>query len=156
MDLFSLIASCWAEIGVTLELQPTDEATIRNLERTRGHTHMIPYEGSSPHPGEAIWASWVSDGEANLSIVNDPYIDETYKMATRSTDPAEQARLFKELGQYAAEGMNYIVLPGENGTTYAWPWIKNYAGEIHARRLNGGDAFKYAWVDQQLKESMGF
>ena len=58
VDLFSLIASYWAEIGVTLELQPTDEATIRNLERTRGHTHMISYEGSSPHPGEAIWASW--------------------------------------------------------------------------------------------------
>ena len=28
VDLFSLIASYWAEIGVTLELQPTDEATI--------------------------------------------------------------------------------------------------------------------------------
>ena len=69
---------------------------------------------------------------------------------------AKANAMLKELGVYLDEQLFYIALPGANGATYVWPWIKNYEGEIMAQYVAGSGAFKYAWVDQNLKKSMGY
>jgi peptide/nickel transport system substrate-binding protein len=71
-------------------------------------------------------------------------------------DAEKATAMFKELNRYCVELAAYISIPEENVSIYWWPWIKNYEGEMSVGYLNGSLAFKYAWVDQNLKKEMGY
>jgi hypothetical protein len=37
-----------------------------------------------------------------------------------------------------------------------WPWVKNFYGGMEASAWNPDGFLAYAWIDQDLKDEMGF
>jgi len=45
----------------------------------------------------------------------------------------------------------------DRGVVYWWPWIKNYYGEVRLQDdCCWSQIMNYLWVDQDLKEEMGY
>ena len=72
------------------------------------------------------------------------------------TNPSEADATFKELMRYVYEqawAIPYFETPGSNGW---WPWLKNYHGEESMGFWNAPNWVNWAWVDKDLKKSMGY
>ena len=84
----------------------------------------------------------------------------------------EDAKIEKIVSTVDIDGMNRLtkqacvdlladvhVIPLQVGLDgyYWWPWIQNYAGEFNVADANEPvPLFARMWIDQGLKESMGF
>jgi len=155
VDIASMCVDNWSDIGIDITLRPTDSGTIRGYISALTHPAMMAWEDSSSTPAAAM-TSFIEEGFTNILIHRDPYTEATYAAAASAVDPVESNKHWKAVGAYVLNDAGFINLPGENGFAYGWPWIKNYEGEICPKYLCGADAFKYAWVDQVLKEDMGY
>ena len=96
--------------------------------------------------------------EGNSSNVNDPVFDAMLEAAEKVSTEEEQNLLARELNMYAIE-RHWGVLAGNviPWTSVTQPWVKGYNGEL----MLGDVQFEYTiaarlWIDQELKESMGF
>jgi peptide/nickel transport system substrate-binding protein len=49
-----------------------------------------------------------------------------------------------------------IPYPRAYNYTVWWPWLKNYHGEVSVGYLNGFSWATWAWLDQDMKKSMGY
>jgi peptide/nickel transport system substrate-binding protein len=49
-----------------------------------------------------------------------------------------------------------IPAPATPLNNFWWPWIKNYHGEASLGYDNTFNYTKYIWMDETLKESMGY
>ncbi|MCI3952431.1 MAG: transporter substrate-binding protein, partial [Burkholderiales bacterium] len=50
----------------------------------------------------------------------------------------------------------FLFLPRPRSFTVWWPWVKNYYGEISVSARRDAPVWARAWIDQDLKKSMGF
>jgi peptide/nickel transport system substrate-binding protein len=97
-------------------------------------------------------------GGYNLSYIDDKRLaDGRIQMMDLfgNNKDAEVAKLHKQLSQYIYEDAWVINTPVENRTTFWWPWLKNYHGELAVGILNPWGWNRWVWVDQGLKKSMG-
>ncbi|MCK4722233.1 MAG: ABC transporter substrate-binding protein, partial [Dehalococcoidia bacterium] len=65
-------------------------------------------------------------------------------------------QIHRELMPYLLEQAYVIQLPAPYGYRFWWPWVQNYSGEASVGFYNVGNYSKYVWIDQELKESMGY
>ena len=93
----------------------------------------------------------------NLPGWNDPKLDAMVEAALAADTVEEQKRLMKEVDWYKIENRGHvwgILVP----TWFAnWPWLKGFNGEGgmgNAGHL--GAIFSRLWLDQDLKEAMGY
>jgi peptide/nickel transport system substrate-binding protein len=49
-----------------------------------------------------------------------------------------------------------IPYPRPYSHTVWWPYLKNYHGETSVGYLNGFSWATFAWIDQDMKKSLGF
>ena len=62
----------------------------------------------------------------------------------------------------ATKAVTEMHLKSVNGTlrvscmVKGWPWVKNYGGELRAGANRPGPIYARIWIDQELKEEMGF
>jgi len=68
----------------------------------------------------------------------------------------EQTPVMKELSLFLLSRGIYIPLPSPKVNIYWWPWIKNYYGELDVSYFGSGTIGARIWIDQDLKEEMGF
>jgi peptide/nickel transport system substrate-binding protein len=71
------------------------------------------------------------------------------------TDVKESMKLTREMVVHVYDQVYAIPRPSYRTSTFWWPWIKNYSGEISIGFINGPNWVNFVWVDQQLKQSMG-
>jgi hypothetical protein len=71
-------------------------------------------------------------------------------------DVDEQNRLCREASLIMLEGASYIPLTSTVGKGYWWPWLKNFAGEFSLADQGTASVMPFIWIDQGMKEEMGF
>ena len=152
-DYLSLIASMWADIGVTLKLDGRDYNTYIARIRARNYDNMI-YYGSS-----AAWQkmqSFSGTSTFNQSYVNDARINEALAVAMEliGYDEDQLAKNFAELTPYIIEQCWAIPKPNPYIYVIWWPWVKNWNGELSVGYYNGPNYYKYEWIDLELKQEM--
>ncbi len=100
----------------------------------------------------------------NVSYINnppgtDPVIEAAYQeiVPLAGVDEAAMMAINKELIQdYLLEQAYVINSPSPIMTNLWWPWVKNYYGCVYVGYYNSYGTPKYVWIDQDLKESMGY
>jgi ABC-type oligopeptide transport system substrate-binding subunit len=119
--------------------------------------HAIMADTGSWLPWNAM-AQYKTGADANFANVNDPVYDAMLAAAEKVSTEEEQLLLVKELNMYAIE-RHWAVFAGSviPWTSVTQPWVKGYNGELKL----GGNQLEYTiaarlWIDQELKESMGF
>ena len=151
-DIAPLLKDMWDKIGINVTLAPVEDVLMRSMWAA----------------GEVEYGYIVSTGNAKIGglrmyvtnpwdvFYNDDWFKEQMGKASTSLDPADYTRIEKELAVYANTEAGVLSLG--NPYTYLawWPWVKNYYGELEQGYNNYMDVQSTLWIDQDLKEKMGY
>jgi len=157
-DYLSIIKAMWEKVGVDLTIQPKESSIFTGIVWGRHYEDMIY---TSPGPVANLYlAYWYVSGPfgANMSFVDDPICveakDEMMKLSM--IDVTQADAINKELMKYVLDQAWAIPTPATPLNHFWWPWIKNYHGEASLGYNNDFNYTKYIWLDENLKESMGY
>ena len=155
LDYAELIVSYWADIGIDVEIDVAQGATI--WPRWVARDFEITFTESAKIGPPLGWQERYTTGTGwNTSNASDPVYDGMYEAAAAATTLEEQYRLIRETQQYAIE--KFWTIWGGMGPQFSavQPWVKGFNGEI--RMGNTGQdprILTRLWIDQELKEAMG-
>jgi peptide/nickel transport system substrate-binding protein len=154
LDRAALLKDQWAKIGINVNIKANDSTTQWGYFFNRQYADglLLLYGTSNPL---TAFSYYTSDGWLNAANWSNKQYDELMARAGREVDDMERARLCKEAGLIWLE---YVpVLPLNCGATsiFWWPWVKNYYGERNVGNLDTTPMLARAWIDKDLKKSMG-
>jgi len=154
-----LAATYYRDIGVDVEIELVPGAELGTRKKARDWdmiNNLMADTGTWP-PFDAM-AQYKTGAENNWANLNDPVYDAMLAAAEKVSTEEEQLLLVKELNMYAIE-RHWVVFAGNviPWTTVTQPWVKGYNGELKL----GGNQFEYTiaarlWIDQEMKEAMGY
>ena len=157
--LAAAVKDQWSKIGVEAEvivhegaalwpmLNPADDADRYKgtLVFGNGNT-MIPFH-LAKCAGEHTYA---------VTGLDDPEYSELFAAAMAEMDYDKMAAMGRELFTRCIATATIIPLGDGHDITYAWPWVKNYFGEIETGFVSVGPIGARVWIDQALKKEMGY
>ena len=100
----------------------------------------------------------VGESNANPGRINDPIINEgmsKVREAMVTKGEAEAMRMTKELTPYIIDQVYSFPRPYGLASTFWWPWLRSYSGEITIGYFDKSWP-QYIWYDDGLKKSMGY
>jgi len=157
MDYYQTLQSYWAQANIEVTLDPREVGAWYVILQNRNYD-FIMYGTGSPitnlHQAACMWGT----SATNPCYIDDPVVNEARaKMMELSVkdDPAADA-IHRELMKYVLA--QAWAIPGSGGVSYSlwWPWLKNYYGPMSLGYMNTDNWVTWAWVDQDLKKSMGY
>ena len=157
VDYLSIIADQWSRVGIDLEIIPLDGGIMTGISLARSHEEM-EFQSCGP-AGNAFIGAAISTGTmSNGSYIDDPIVNEALaKIGPLSvSNTAEAARLYKELMAYVLEQAWALPSPATPSYHCWWPWVKNYHGEFSVGRENYPNFTKFVWIDEDMRQSMGY
>ena len=152
-----MIKDYLADVDVTMTISPVESGAYRNLTAARSYeaaiftgvpTTLFPWKMHSIR-SENPWCPSYFESEYTRNIYNEV-------CAAFGKDPAKVNELLKKSQLYELESATAIWMPGVNNYTFWWPWVQNYTGENIVGYYNEHGYVQYIWVDEALKESMGY
>ena len=158
VDHYSIIKDMWSKVGVNMELDVKETGAWRAIMRTKDH-NALAYHAQGP---VSMWYTGISimgDGPANASMIDDPLINETMsKIRVALVVEGESAgmAMYKEMLKYILD--QAFTIPATSGfsSRFWWPWIGGYSGEYSVGFAFHDSWTPWVWLDQDLKESMGY
>ena len=157
IDLATMIAAYWNAIGVETTVQPME--TTAYTAYVNAGDHLVTVNPSSTINNLRTFRTVyvpVTAEQPNLAHYDNPYFTERYFEAEQTVDVAERNIILKELGVLALADLPVIPLSGSKWAVSWWPWVRNFYGEVEASAYAPGTLSAYAWIDQDLKASMGY
>jgi len=83
--------------------------------------------------------------------------DDLMELAGQELDPALQLPFVRDAGKILSGEFPTIPLSLVPGRNYWWPWLKNYSGELTLTDdACIADMVRFMWIDEGLKEDMGY
>jgi len=155
-DWMSMIADYWDDIGVECEMQIVDYATWTSVWYGRTHKQMLFTSTGTVTPTYGLQTHALVESTLNSAAFDDSYLRERFEEARKMLDTTEQYRIYKELQAYWLDQVPYIILPVGYSNTYAWPWVKNYYGEVQVGCYMYAPVYARIWIDQEFKKEMGY
>jgi peptide/nickel transport system substrate-binding protein len=154
-DIASMIVDMWGKIGVTVTLKPVEAAVMSNL--TYGHTYTDSILAGRAYMTAGVsMAMGVKGHEENTAAwVNEDYT-KMYDQAFAERDAAKSLALKKDMVIRLLDAAPMVPTPVHSTDAYAWPWVKNYYGEISAGFTLYNPMLKLLWIDQGMKSQMGY
>jgi ABC-type transport system substrate-binding protein len=156
-DVMQMVKDMWAEIGVDLTLKPVDYATSLTTQFLRNFPDML--FGTFAGVGTYFKGiNWSGTSMFNSSYVDDPVLND-YKaqMLAAYPDEDEVDSIHREMLPYLLEQCYVLQTAAHYTYVFWWPWVKNYNGEGAIGYYGGAASWTpYVWIDQDLKEEMGF
>jgi peptide/nickel transport system substrate-binding protein len=156
-DELSMLKAYLEKVGIILELQPMEAGAWFGMWAARSYEEM--FYG----PLTGLWAPFeqlcTKKGVySNIAYIDDPYYVEVGEVIARDivANPDNYFRTMKEEGIYELASAWGIWFPARYSYNMWWPWLQNYKGVNWAGWANTEDLYKYFWVDEDLKASMGY
>jgi len=155
VDVLSMVAAYWAEIGVELELDTREWAVINSLGTARRYKELL-YFGNSGIGTYYKMINFNGVSSWNGSYVDDAHVKEVHAQMTDlvGMDEAKMMELNRELMPYVLEQAWVISMPTGYSYQFWQPWLKNYHGELALGYYNLRVHYKYLWLDLDLREEM--
>ncbi len=153
-DIASMIVDMWGKIGVKVTLKPVEAAVLTNL--TYGHTYTDGLLTSRAYMTAGVsMAMGVKGHEENSSAWDNAQYTSDYDKAFAERDPSKSLALKKEMVLRLLDAATMMATPVHSLNAYAWPWVKNYYGEISAGFMNFNPMLKFMWIDQGSEDEDG-
>jgi peptide/nickel transport system substrate-binding protein len=89
-------------------------------------------------------------------MYSEPAFDERIRELHEERDEKKRIEIVNELTVKILDEAPYVWLPTEYIYSAWWPWVKNYGGELRAGAVRPGPIYSRLWIDQKMKEEMGF
>jgi len=155
-DLLSMYADYWSKIGIDCNIKLHEYGSFMSIWYQRKHEQMIHYTLAQASPTKVCSYHVVAENKVNSSAFDDPHARELFDRAMETIDLAKRNAIFKELNVYFLDQCPVIPVPLAYSYCFAWPWVKNYYGEISVGTLRYAPIFARIWLDQELKKEMGY
>lgn len=154
VDMMSMIKAYWFKIGVDLKLDIKDRGSFDTIYQGQTHNEMLYCRCWSDQPFDMFTVR--RDNTYNWSMVDDPYLDDVYgKITADYFTRTRRNQLLGEANRHIIDRVYYLAPPSGYVYRFWQPWMKNYHGEESLGVANDY-AFKYVWIDRDLKKSMGY
>ena len=155
VDRVSVIQSMWSKIGVDMELQPKDAGSYNSLANARSFDEMIFRTAQGGLVNMGTWQTFHGNGASNPSYVNDPKVEAAFQEAMKNViiNMPKVFQIYRDLLPYLDEQAYVVPTPLPYVYIFWQPWVRNFHGEAVVR--TSGGPWKYAWIDQALKKSLG-
>ena len=97
-----------------------------------------------------------ADSDWNPGWINDPVFEQDFVEVLAASTREEHTALVKKMNDHIFDQQWFVTLHPVNNFIAWQPWLKSYNGEFHMGRANMAAVWARVWVDQDLKQSMGF
>ena len=156
MDLIPLLSDYLAKIGVEIEIEPLEYAAFLSAMTSRTHTAGYLMNSGHVNPTTTLRKSMGTGQTWNPAQFSDPEFDENIKRLHLLRDETERQALVKQMTIEMLDQAPYLWLPTQYLYTAWWPWVKNYGGEFSVGTARPGPIYARIWIDEKMKEEMGF
>jgi len=158
VDYYSVIADMWSKVGINLSLNVMEPGAVNSVARGKTHKALIVAGGQGPTSIFYTSPSLQGDSLSNSSCIDDPVINEGLAEVRLAalTDINQAMQIHRELNKYILEQAYVISTPSSPMYNFWWPWLKNYSGEDAIGYRDQQLWTTWVWLDQDLKESMGY
>jgi peptide/nickel transport system substrate-binding protein len=160
VDYFSIIKGMWDKIGVELDLDVREAGAARSVYNTGDYDVCGSLGGRGPISTFYHMVTLVGEGSAggSGSQIDDPVCDEaSAKMQELIISDFKGAMdMFREHMKYVIDQAYVVSRPIYPLSNFYWPWLKNYSGEYMVGYYDQYNWASYIWIDEDLKESMGY
>jgi peptide/nickel transport system substrate-binding protein len=158
LDSIQAVVAMLDEVGIELTLDPVDYASWTTAWALGSYDELFYCTCA----GVATYfkgINWSGTSMFNTSNVDDPVLND-YRDQMLAVYPDENAALaiHAEMMPYLLEQCYAIQTVGAEFYVMWWPWVKNYNGEggIGYYKTINPDANAFLWIDEDLKEDMGY
>ena len=161
-DLAVIVKSYWEAIGLEVEIEqlPDNDAFFARIAPSGG-IGAQEYEAQmfwTNHPccPQAVLEWFKASTTWNPGWIDDPAYEQMFEEIQAVTTREAHTALVVKMNDYVFDQQWFVTLLPVN-TFIAWhPWLKSYNGENQLGRGMTGPVWARVWVDQDLKQSMGF
>ena len=161
-DLAVIVKSYWEAIGLEVEIEqlPDNDAFFARIAPSGG-IGAQEYEAQmfwTNHPccPQAVLEWFKASTTWNPGWIDDPAYEQMFEEIQAVTTREAHTALVVKMNDYVFDQQWFVTLLPVN-TFIAWhPWLKSYNGENQLGRNMVGPVWARVWVDQDLKQSMGF
>jgi peptide/nickel transport system substrate-binding protein len=157
-DYVSVVKEMWAKVGIDVIIDLVDFGVYNTRWAQRNYDELF-YAGMASSGTYRRCTNYVGTGAGwNLSWVDDPKaVEARDKMVAlfNNGDDAGADKTNRDFMPYVLEQAWVIPTPVQKQSTFWWPWIKGYHGELSPGIINEWQENTYVWVDQDLKRQMG-
>lgn len=158
VDYYSIVKEYWAAVGIDCELTLVpDNGQLISTNVALGFDGMIAQfiapTSTFPEQSQHSANSWL-----NPSRIVDPVVIDGAEAirAQGVTDLGAAMDMMKEMSKYMLEQVFAIPSPRYPNYSIWWPWLKNYNGERLVGYMTSDNWAKYIWIDEALKNEMGY
>jgi peptide/nickel transport system substrate-binding protein len=155
-DVASLITEQWSKIGVEVKIIAQEWLTFRENQYSRTYSGAIWAGMETANPVLSIANSCTTGGFLNESVYSNPVVDGYVARITAEKDRTKRNALIKEVGLIILGDAPKIPVGSKPDGHYWWPWVRNHFGERSIADGQVQETFGYIWVDQSLKNEMGY
>ena len=157
MSYLEIATSYWRAIGIEVEIRVVDEPTSAAMKESLDFEGFwIWHMARRVDPMSDYELLYSKTGLWDWMGIADPAYDALYEAAVATSDIEEKKRLAREMDLRQAE-MHWMVWGTESPQFNAnWPWLKGYNGELGLGTAEFNWPYVYLWIDQDLKEAMGY
>lgn len=159
VDYVSVVKEMWQKVNVELTIVPVEFGVYNTRWAQRNYDELF-YAGQASSGTYRRCTNYVGTGVGwNLSWVNDPKAIEARDQmvaAFNSGDDVTTDKINRDFMSYVLEQAWVIPTPIQSQSTFWWPWIKGYHGELSPGIINEWQETMYIWVDQDMKKKMGY
>lgn len=160
VDFWAIIKDMWLKVGIDLQFNVMDSVARLN------YLNQGKWGAQITDGGNASVSAWhtsptltgAPSANANTCRMFDPRVDQgLIDVRTTIVKDGMAAGMvqMRELMKYMLAQAYSIPVPYVSQTTFWWPWLKNYDGEISVGYYDQPNWLTYSWIDQDLKKSMG-
>ena len=156
LELVPLIAAYLEKVGVKMQIQPMEYGAFLSAMTTKSHAPGYYMGSGHTNPTRSLNKSFITGEAWNAANFSDPAYDAKMNAAMAERDEPKRQQMLKDMTREIIDKAPYIWMPIEYRYTAWWPWVKNYGGELRAGSERPGPIYARIWLDQALKQKMGF
>ena len=158
VDLLSICREQLLQVGIDMELQVMEGGIFQSYLRGRKHDEMI-IQGGKFHFLPWFFYEIRQENFDNCAFYEHPRTRAAYEACqpTVMRDAAESWRILREITPFMLEE---CVVGGYLPVPYVydmwWPWLQNWFAATRIGQWEPETNIRYAWVDMDMKRSMGY
>ena len=159
LEYAEIAARYWRDVGVDVEIQVVDRVQYFEMARESSQQGLFWTTAGAHYFLEFLATRWDGEASFNPAAVDDSVMNamiDALRDARRLGEVDEYQTLFRTIDMYAIERHWVVWGPDVPIVHVTQPWLKGYNGEYHLGYNNTNALFARLWIDQDLKNEMGY
>jgi len=140
-----------------MNIKTLEYGAFRSQMRDENQADGYLMDNGEGNPFSVLRKSYLTDQTWNPSFYADETFDKMWNTALHETDVDKQNEMLREMNEYIIEeAVPQVWLPTQEFYIAWWPWVKNYHGELRVGAVRPAPIYARIWIDEELKEEMGY